>query len=209
MTKLQLSYPAKPFVQTQAWGVANPSYIQFGFDRHNGSDFMMGVDKRTYAPVRFQVEDAGFNDGAGNFVRGITTEKLEVEGVEAYVGLMFMHHEKLLCKTGDILEEGDVMGIADNTGFSTGPHTHMSVYRLKRQKNISANRLDTDPHTNYTFDPQPYWNGKYAQDLSKENNSIPPNTTVTFATALKLLRKSLTGISLEQAEAVLRGKYKI
>lgn len=164
MSKFAPSYPVKPFWVTQAWGIANPSYLQFGFDKHNGVDMMMGNDKRNYCPVKSFVEDAGYNDGAGNYVRLITTDRWNVGGVNCYVGMMVMHHEKLLCKTGDILEEGDVLGIADNTGFSTGPHTHISFYRLSKQKNINENRLDTDWHTNLTFDPFPYWSGKYAQD---------------------------------------------
>ncbi len=125
---------------------------------------MLGTDRKVYAPVEFEVEDVGYNDSAGNYVRGITTEKYECEGTESYVGLMFMHFEKTLVSKGQKLVVGDCMGIAGNTGFSTGPHTHMSLYRLKERKNIPKNRLDKDAMTNQTFNPRSYWNGKYAFD---------------------------------------------
>lgn len=174
MKKLELYYPAKPFIQSQGWGIKNPSYLQFGFDAHNGTDFILGEDSLVYAPVEFEVEDVGYNDGAGNYVRGITTKKYEVDGVECYVGMMFMHFERTFVKKGQNLVVGDQLGIADNTGFSTGPHTHLSLYRLKKRVNITSNRLDKDWHTNYTFDPQPYWTGKYAKDMKSQPKPVKP-----------------------------------
>jgi len=38
MSKLELFYPAKPYKITQAFGINNPSYLQFGFSQHNGID---------------------------------------------------------------------------------------------------------------------------------------------------------------------------
>lgn len=164
MSRLSLWYPAKPYVVSQKWGIYNPAYEQFGFDKHNGEDFLMEPDHKTHCPIPSVVEETGYNEGAGNFVRLVSQEKWLVDGVECYVGTMFMHHEKILCKKGDLLKTGDVMGIADNTGFSTGPHTHGSYYRLSRPQNLPEYRLDADLHTNQTFDPSPYWNKFYAQD---------------------------------------------
>lgn len=164
MPNLQLYYPAKPYHITQAWGISNPSYLQFGFSKHNGEDFMIGKDNRTHCPLKAIVEEVGFNDSAGNYIRLVSQERFDVLGANCYIGMMFMHHEQILAKKGDILDVGDIMGIPDNTGFSTGPHTHGSYYRLSQPSNVPQNRLDTDIATNNTFDPHPYWTGFCAQD---------------------------------------------
>lgn len=162
MEILRLYYPAKPYIITQAWGIANPIYRQNGIemDRHNGEDFRIGDDKLVHCPLPAKVLEVGYNDTAGNFVRLRSTEQWIVGGVICYVWFMVMHLEKALCASFDTLAVGDVIGIPDNTGFSTGPHTHISYRRL----NEYGVTLDTDPATNNTFDPHPYWVGVAAQD---------------------------------------------
>src|SRR3990167_822586 len=163
--RLELWFPAKPYRVTQAWGIYNPSYLQFGFSRHNGEDFRLGDDKKLYTPLKCKVTWVGENSGSGKFVEFISTDMWEVLGTECYVGGCFMHMEKQTCVRGQLLEVGDEIGIADNTGFSTGPHTHLSLYRLKTPLKSFENRLDNESDTNYTFDSHPYWNGYYAQDF--------------------------------------------
>jgi len=167
----ELYYPAKPFTQTQGWGVLNTAYEQFGFNHHNGVDFALEADHELHCPVRMKVTDVGFNSSAGNYIRAITTQTYAVLGIQCYVGIMIMHMEKQAVVKGQICEVGDFLGIGDNTGFSTGPHTHMSVYRLAKDipdENQLGNRLDKDPAYNNTFDPTPFFNGKFAVDY------VPP-----------------------------------
>lgn len=164
METLKLYYPAKPFWITQAWGISNPSYEQFGFSKHNGVDFRIGDDRLVHCPVPATVTETGYDSAKGNYVRLITNDEWLVNGVECKVGLVFMHGEKILVKDGDVLGIGDPLMIPDNTGFSTGPHTHMSVYRLGGL--YWNERLDTDPVTNNTFDPHPFWTGYSAQDYT-------------------------------------------
>lgn len=168
MSKLALYYPAKPYIVTQAWGILNGSYEAAGltFTKHNGEDFRIGSDKLTHCPLKAIVQEVGYNDLAGNYVRLVSTDQWEIGGQLCYVGMMFMHHEKILCAEKTILNVGDVMGIPDNTGFSTGPHTHGSYLRLVNQ-NYNGARYDTDTTTDRTFDPHPYWTGFAAQDYTK------------------------------------------
>jgi murein DD-endopeptidase MepM/ murein hydrolase activator NlpD len=164
MEALRLYYPAKPYAVTQGWGVANPSYRNAGmnFDRHNGEDFRIGDDKLVHCPVPAICIDTGYDQWKGNFARFITTEEWTVDGLACHVGFVAMHGEKVLCEKGQTLKVGDQIMIPDNTGFSTGPHTHISYYRLG---GIYMNqRLDTDVATDFTFDPHPYWTGYHAQD---------------------------------------------
>jgi len=158
-------YPAKPYIVSQAWGISNPSYKQFGFSKHNGVDFLTGERNEVRAPLPLLVLETGYNDGAGNYARLVSLDKYDVADTNCYIGMMFMHAERVLVKKGDILKTGDLIMIADNTGFSTGPHTHLSCRRLSKQNWGKKYRLDTDKEADYTFDPRPYWNGFYAADF--------------------------------------------
>src|SRR3990167_5835535 len=127
MSKLELFFPAKPYNVTQAFGIYNPAYLQFGFELHNGADFTIEPDGLVHAMCDGEVTETGFNSGAGNFVR-YKTEPMEAEGRTGVVEFMYMHGKEILVKKGDKVLCGDSLMIADNTGFSTGPHTHISAY---------------------------------------------------------------------------------
>lgn len=161
---LALYYPAKPYSISQGWGIKNPSYLQFGFSRHNGEDFLPGKDKKVYSPINAECVETGYTDSKGNFARFITNEKYLVLGVECYIGFVFLHFEKIQCLKGQMMKIGDLIGIAGNTGFSTGPHTHGTYYRLSERKNLPKYRLDTDKETDYTLNPLPYWQKYHAVD---------------------------------------------
>lgn len=164
MKKPSLWFPVKPWIVSQSWGIKNPSYEQFGFSRHNGVDCLTGFKNEVRAPIDMEVSETGYNDGAGNYVRAFTTEKYQVGDKECYIGLMFMHAEKVSCVKGQILRVGDLVMIADSTGFSTGPHTHITTKRFSEKKWDKKHLLDTDTSVDRTFDPTPYWNGYYAVD---------------------------------------------
>lgn len=157
-----LWYPAKPFYVTQAWGIDNPSYKQFGFSKHNGVDFLIGKDGMLYAPIRMElIEKDYYPTGAGNFGKYRTMEKYDVDGVNAKFCLMFMHMKAQPSHPlGTVLEIGDLIGPANNTGFSTGPHTHMANFVV----DDLGNKIGKNMEANQTFDPRPYFNGRYAVD---------------------------------------------
>lgn len=182
--KLELYYPVKPFIITQGWGISNPTYLQFGFSKHNGVDFIPYTGAVTfplYAPLKLTVIEIGTQPGAGNFVRFISQDTWEVDGVKCYVGGIFMHLKEPSVNLMQTCNVGDQLGIANNTGNSTGPHTHLSLYKLGNDK---VTRLDTDKEVNYTFNPQPYWNGKFAVDIKIK----------LIQTLISLLQKLLTFI---------------
>ncbi len=52
--------------------------------------------------------------------------------------------------------------IADNTGFSTGLHTHMGLYRVDYM-NASIHKLDQNDAEG-SFDPSLFFTGEYAID---------------------------------------------
>ena len=160
MKKLELYYPAKPYIVAQKFGIYNPAYLQFGFSKHNGEDFAVDKDGVVLAMCDGVVTETGFNSGAGNFVKYKTNEKVDVDGVPRTVGFMYMHGERILVKQWDLVKAGTPLMIADNTGFSTGPHTHISAYFL----NELGNKIVLDPASNDCFDFSKFYNGFHADD---------------------------------------------
>lgn len=170
MSKLSLYYPAKPYRLNQAWGIKNPAYEQFGFSEHNGIDIALGDDKRLYAPCNGTVVRIGNQPQGGGIFFGIMTDYYDWNDGKYRVLIDFLHCEQLLVHEGQVLQTGDLMAIADNTGFSTGPHTHIQPRRVKWWNGlfgdaISWETLDVN-EANNSFDPIPYFNGFAAKDYA-------------------------------------------
>jgi murein DD-endopeptidase MepM/ murein hydrolase activator NlpD len=84
---------------------------------------------------------------------------------ECYARIWFCHAKKVLVKKGYEPALGELLMIANNTGFSTGPHTHMGLYRLDDMKW----KLDKNAATG-SFDPSLLFTEKFAEDQS----TVPP-----------------------------------
>src|SRR3569623_1270180 len=89
---------------------------------------------------------------------------------ECYVRIWLCHAEKVLVSAGYEPALGELLMIADNTGFSTGPHTHLGMYRL----NDNMQKLDTNKATG-SFDPELFFTGQYAIDQASLGTLIKSN----------------------------------
>lgn len=173
-------YPAKPFVINQRWGIRNPAYEQFGFSAHNGTDFRLGSDKRVRYPWEGTgtVVRIGFQPkGGGIFVGVMSNEVYQFpDGRAARILSDFLHCEEIIAKEGDQVATGDVLAIADNTGFSTGPHTHeqdrrVSTWNGKTGEALQFAMADRNDANN-SFDPLDYATGMYAEGYSTVRNLL-------------------------------------
>jgi murein DD-endopeptidase MepM/ murein hydrolase activator NlpD len=167
MQKLTLPFEVKPFVINQEYGVYRPDiYKQFGFTCHNGIDVRLGNRKEVRAPFDFVVTQVLWQPNGGGHVVGIMSldEFKHPDGDRANVQIDFMHLERVLLKAGDRGVVGDLVAIADNTGFSTGPHTHI---RYKWQRRRGSRWVDVDKNdAQNSFDPKPYRTGDFAEDFA-------------------------------------------
>lgn len=84
----------------------------------------------------------------GGIVDSIDTEPrtgLDVRVISEIEGVKYKHvYEHLLgyqSKKGDKIETGDLIGWADNTGYSSGDHLHFGVYRLEKSKWVPVDPL--------------------------------------------------------------------
>lgn len=187
-SRFTFPYPVKPWVQTQAWGVQNPAYARFGFTRHNGNDVALGADKLIRAPFAGTLNYVATKEnglwqpnGGGVFVSLLSKDQyLFDDGVIAYVMADFLHLEQPLCSLGDEVLLGTVLAITDNTGFSTGPHTHIQLRRVQKGQGLADSPRFSRPgedvgyvlvdhnEANNTFDPTPYFTKTYALDVTRE-----------------------------------------
>lgn len=202
MELLEIDYPIKPYRSNQPWGVRNPSYDQFGYGYHNGDDYALLDDKGNAVSeknvfwnlnvegevVRLGTkENGGWQPNGGGIYFGVLAkeERGFKDGQSCYVLLDLLHAKKILVKEGDVVKRGQLVMIADNTGFSTGPHCH-GQYRRERlvpappgtkdSYRFRGDQIleDVDKNDmNNSFDPLPYYTGKYAEDYKEPEVVIP------------------------------------
>lgn len=180
MNELRIYYPFKPYRVTQAWGASNPIYAQqFNnpeFKLHNGIDANtvgqfapMGSKPVTEYPVYCPVEDFTVErvdyapNGGGNELWLISNKPLQMFEQKVYAYIPLCHAKKILVKAGDTPALGELLMIADSTGFSTGLHTHMGLYRVNYEGHSIKSYIDTN-QANGSFDPSLFFTNSYAID---------------------------------------------
>jgi murein DD-endopeptidase MepM/ murein hydrolase activator NlpD len=148
MKKLELFIPAKPFKITQKWGVENDYPASFGYTRHPGVDIAIDEDVQLEAMCDGTVTEVGYTETNGNYVR-YRTDLVEAEGRAGFVEFVYAHASKQpSVKKGERVFPGKPLILQGNTGYSTGPHTHIGAYMF----DVHGNRIKLDPATDHTFD---------------------------------------------------------
>lgn len=97
---------------------------------HTGIDFRSSIGDKVYATADGVVKESFYHSGYGNFIR--------IEHGNGY-DTSFGHLQKAQVKVGDKVQRGQLIGLAGNTGRSTGPHLHYEI------------TLDNKPIDPYTF----------------------------------------------------------
>ncbi len=89
---------------------------------HTGVDITGTASKNIFAIQSGTVKSAatGWNGGAGT--------NIKIDHGNGYLS-QYMHLSKLLVRTGDHVDKGQLIGIMGCTGSCTGTHLHLSVYR--------------------------------------------------------------------------------
>lgn len=114
------------------------SYAKFGLKGHNGIDYALPSGTQVLAPQSGVVIEAA-NDPTGYGLYIKIENSLE--------GSVLAHLQSFSVVVGQSVVEGQLVGISDNTGNSTGPHLHSGFYRFPRDRNNGFNGfIDQTPY---------------------------------------------------------------
>jgi len=169
MAKLELYYPTKPWRINQGFGNVMKVYTDMGLQGHNGID--------AYAPDSWIVRAAhdgvvvftGYDGGGG--LGGVirTTEPFDYNGKQTYFKTIYWHLKKdcVVVKPDQRVTVGQIIGLADNTGLSTGSHLHFGLKPVyKGENDWDLQNVDQNNGYKGAIDPTPYFVGICAEDAS-------------------------------------------
>ncbi len=120
-----LSWPLENVFITQKFGKTVGAEKLYTSGSHNGVDFRAPVGTKVINVLDGEVVGQGDTDiypGCYSFGRWVM--------VKHYNGLstIYGHLSVISTQKGQRLKTGDTIGFSGNTGYSTGPHLHISVY---------------------------------------------------------------------------------
>jgi murein DD-endopeptidase MepM/ murein hydrolase activator NlpD len=124
-----LQWPLERITVTQLFGstefaAKNPS-IYGGRPYHSGVDFGAPVGTPLFAPLSGTITHTGNTDAIpGCYSWGRWVLLKHNNGLTS----LFAHLSSVSVKPGDRVETGDIIANTGNTGFSTGPHLHYTLY---------------------------------------------------------------------------------
>lgn len=120
-----LSWPLDNVFITQRFGKTVGASRLYASGTHNGIDFRASVGTRVKNVLDGVVVGTGNTDlYAGCYSFGKWVMVKHDNGLSTIYG----HLSVISTATGQQLNTGDLIGYTGNTGFSTGPHLHISVY---------------------------------------------------------------------------------
>lgn len=168
--KLELYYPVKPVRFNQHFGEVDPKYSGLGLKGHNGDDYFALDGTEIRASHDGTVTFVG-EDGAGGLTVVLrTNEEFDYLDDKAFFKTIYCHIKKNTFKVlpGQKVKAGDLLALADNTGFSTGSHLHFGLKPMaKGEQDWTWYNVEQNNGYMGAIDPSPYYNGKCAADLVK------------------------------------------
>ena len=188
MTKFEIFYPCKPYWRNQIFGVSTQCitsnnkvvpkidgvcpigtkdlYLSMGLKGHNGEDLMATDGQKIYCSQDGIVVEIQTEPERGLGIGIITDQKYDLgEYGEHYIKMRYWHLKGLNCKLGDKVSVGQVLGYADNTGFSSGVHLHIEGKPIEYNPDGSYYNVFQNNGYFGAIDLQPYWNKCYSQDI--------------------------------------------
>jgi len=120
-----LSWPLDNIYITQLFGVTKDSKRLYASGSHSGVDFRASVG----TPVKAMAD--GVVAGVGNTdvqCSGVSFGRFILIKYNNGLASTFGHLSLVKVSAGDKVVRGQVVGYSGNTGYSTGPHLHVSIY---------------------------------------------------------------------------------
>ncbi len=136
----KISYPVNlPFAISQKWGENKAFYATVGSPGgHNGWDFAVPIGTPVYAT----------HDGVVQFsqVDSVMSLTVSIDTNDGNYRTMNCHLSETRVTVGQPVQRGQLIGLSGNTGrYTTGPHLHFGVHKLKPETPDNGFNGATDP----------------------------------------------------------------
>ncbi len=120
-----LAWPLDNIYITQLFGITADSGRLYASGSHNGVDFRATIGTKVMSASAGVVEGVGDTDVV---CPGASWGKWVFIRYNNGLASTYGHLSLITAKVGQQVSIGDIVGYSGNTGYSTGPHLHMSVY---------------------------------------------------------------------------------
>lgn len=120
-------WPTEGGVLTQQFGdtAFSRKTAAYNGKGHNGIDIGVGVGTPIYAAADGTIRGSGNTDTT---CKGASYGKWILMDHPQNLSSLYAHLSLIKAKAGQSVKAGDLIGYSGNTGYSTGPHLHFSVF---------------------------------------------------------------------------------
>lgn len=136
-----LSWPADNIRITQQFGgtqfAKNNPHI-YGRGMHNGTDFGMPIGTKIYAVLDGTVQATGNTDA---YPGCVSWGKWVLIKHPNGLSTLYAHLSSILVTPGESVERGQTIALSGNTGYSTGPHLHLTLYASQGVEVVQFNQF--------------------------------------------------------------------
>jgi murein DD-endopeptidase MepM/ murein hydrolase activator NlpD len=120
-----LSWPVENVYITQNFGITSVSGRLYSSGAHNGIDFRAPIGTKVMSAGAGIVEGVGDTDP---ICPGASYGKWVFIRYDNGLASAYGHMSLTTARAGQRVKAGDLVGYSGSTGYSTGPHLHMSVF---------------------------------------------------------------------------------
>ena len=134
-------------------------YKSLGLKGHNGFDFAGIKGEGVYHCFNFTGIVRTETDKNGGLGIDVISKEKQIlkDGTLSYIKVRYWHNDRILVSDGDIVRQGELIGLCGSTGLSSASHVHMGMKRVEFLAGSDYSELK--PQERYrTLDR---WNGFY------------------------------------------------
>ena len=120
-----LAWPLEQITITQQFGVTSDSKRLYASGSHNGVDFRASEGTRVMSAGSGTVMGVGDTD---TVCRGASYGKWILIKHSNGLATLYGHLSLIKVVSGQVVASGELIGYSGKTGYSTGPHLHLTVF---------------------------------------------------------------------------------
>lgn len=141
-------------------------YPKFGMRGHNGTDLQAG-EQNVYAACDGVVVEKQTVPARGYGLGILTNDLVDLgdSGVH-FAKVRYWHLKTMYREVGDSVKAGDLIGVSDNTGYSSGNHLHFEVQPMDKDAGGHPYLSTVGGSIAGAIDAAPFLTTTYAQDLA-------------------------------------------